>query len=291
MDHKHANNDQTSKSGLLRRLFERITNSVQRKSLEEAMTELVEAYDDEKSALGKEEQLMLQNVLHFSKMTADDILTPRDDIVAVPDNISLEELVKIAVEQGHSRMPVYHDTIDHIKGFVHVKDVLPLLAKKPAGNFKLSSILRQVLLIPPSLRLINLIAKMRSARVHMAVVIDEYGGTEGLLTIEDVVEKIIGHIEDEHDDNAVPNIVMHASNILESAGRTPIEEIEQALGVELADAETKEDCHTIGGLLSALSNRVPVAKETIEHPAGYLFTILEADPRRVKRIKIEPVPK
>lgn len=256
-----------------------------RESLEEAIEEHEE--DTNKVTLGDKEREMLFNVLEYGELRIDDVMVPRGDIVAVPNNISFQDLVKIFAEAAHSRMPVFRDTLDDVIGMVHVKDTLKLIADgNEPESFKMVSIRRPVLYVPASMRVIDLLAKMRSSRTHMAVVVDEYGGTDGLVTVEDMVEEIVGEIEDEHDTVEDPELVPLPSGGFDADARLDIEELEEALGHDMTSDERAEDVDTLGGLVFLLADRVPDIGEVILHESGHKFEVLDADPRRISRIRI-----
>lgn len=233
----------------------------------------------------------------FQDLRIDDVMKPRADIVAVERGCTFAELVARFVEAEHSRMPVYKETLDEPVGVVHVKDVFKLLARKTRkpkpddeilqGRYQ---IVRKVLYVPPSMRAAELLALMRSRRTHMALVIDEFGGTDGLVTLEDLLERLVGQIDDEHDeadDHGYAPIVEDETGLIVD-GRSPLADLEQALGkgVDLASADLDEEIDTVAGLVNALAGRVPQRREVIEHPGGFHFEVLSADPRRVKRVRV-----
>ena len=256
-----------------------------RESLEEAIEEHEE--DTNKVTLGDKEREMLFNVLEYGELRVDDVMVPRGDIVAVPNEVSFQDLVKVFAEAAHSRMPVFRETLDDVIGMVHVKDMLRLLADgiDPA-QFKLASIQRPVLYVPASMRVIDLLAKMRQSRTHMAVVVDEYGGTDGLVTVEDMVEEIVGEIEDEHDAVEDPELVTLQDGGYDADARLDIEDLEETVGIDLTPEERAEDVDTLGGLVFLLADRVPDIGEIIAHDTGHKFEVLDADPRRIRRIRI-----
>jgi CBS domain containing-hemolysin-like protein len=211
-------------------------------------------------------------------------MVPRADIVAIPHDVTLPDLVAKMAKESHSRLPVYRESLDDIIGFVHIKDVLPFWgAEKP---FKLEDILRRVLFVAPSMRALDLLLQMRAARIHMALVVDEYGGIDGLVTIEDVVEEIVGEIEDEHDVDEGPKLVREGEGTFVADARLPLEEFEEAFGEVLTQEEREADLNTLGGFVVSLAGRVPGRGEIIAHPAGVEFEVLDADPRRLKRLRV-----
>lgn len=258
-------------------------------SLRESLEEAIEEHEEGSNtvSLGAKEREMLFNVLEYGELRIDDVMVPRGDIVAVPSNISFPDLVKIFAQAAHSRMPVFGETLDDVIGMVHVKDTLKLIADDgDPETFKMNSIQRQVLYVPASMRVIDLLAKMRASRTHMAVVVDEYGGTDGLVTVEDMVEEIVGEIEDEHDSVDEPDLVPLSGGGYDADARVDIEELEEALGIDLTLDERSEDVDTLGGLVFLLVDHVPDIGEVVVHETGYRFEILDADPRRIRKIRV-----
>jgi CBS domain containing-hemolysin-like protein len=192
------------------------------------------------------------------------------------------------IEQEHSRVPVYRETLDDVIGFVHVKDILPAVAEH--REVKLAPLLRKLLFVAPSLPILDLLVQMRQARTHIAMVVDEFGGIDGLVTIEDLIEEIVGEIEDEHDEAGGPSLVERADGTLVADARTPIEVLEDRQGIALRPAGDQEEVDTLGGLVSTLAGRVPKRGEVIAHPSGIEFEVLDADPRRIKRLRVRSRP-
>jgi CBS domain containing-hemolysin-like protein len=230
----------------------------------------------------------------FQTLRVADVMTPRADIVAVELSTPFDILVAQFVEAGHSRMPIYRETLDDPVGVIHVKDVFRLMAedeKRPsAGDFVLNKLRREALYVPASMKAADLLLRMRTSRIHMALVIDEFGGTDGLVTMEDLIEAVVGEIDDEHDDAAAAAIVARPGGVYDADARAPLEELEAALGRELAPADMEEDIDTVAGLVVALAGRVPQRGEVIAHPDGYEFEVVEADPRRVRRVRVRGGP-
>lgn len=280
-----------------------------------------------------EEREMLRRLLRFGELRVDDIMVPRADIIALEETEPLRELLRMFGEAGVSRIPLFRETLDDPRGMIHIKDLFRWLLNEaasdllnppvaiagdassdgdgagekvdaPSAKLDLShidlsrpinvvKIRRPVLYVPPSMPATNLLIRMQSTRIHMAVVVDEYGGTDGLVTIEDLVEQIVGEIEDEHDVAEAAHIVMDPKLGLVASARTPIKELEQHLGVKLLKPEEEEDIDTLGGLLFSLLGRVPVRGELVRHPSGLELEVLDADARRLKKVKIHqprPVP-
>ncbi len=258
-------------------------------SLRETIDEMIEepATDDAQSLSGHE-RLLIGNVLKIHDQTAADVMVPRVDIVALDAETPFPEVVKFMVEQGHSRVPVYRETLDDVIGFIHVKDVLGPVAER--RETRLAPLLRKVLFVAPSAPILDLLVQMRQARTHIAMVVDEFGGIDGLVTIEDLIEEIVGEIEDEHDVAGGPSLVERGDGSLIADARTPIEVLEEHQGTRLRPEGDQEEVDTLGGLVSSLAGRVPKRGEVIAHPLGIEFEVLDADPRRVKRLRVRRVP-
>jgi len=239
--------------------------------------------DDED--LSSVELEMLKNLLHFSDHDVDDIAVPRADIIAIEESASFEEYINIFSDHGHSRIPVYRDSLDTIIGMVHIKDIFAIVAKGEEHPTDIQPFLRQPLFVPESMGVLDLLADMRANRTHLAIILDEYSGTEGLVTIEDIVEEIVGEIEDEHDDEPVPMITLIETGIWELDARAELEDIGKEIDPALEEIE--EDVDTIGGLSFVLAGHIPTIGELLEHPSGWRLKILEADDRRVTRIRLE----
>ncbi len=228
----------------------------------------------------------------FQTITVGDVMTPRADITAVELDSSLQAVVAAFAESEHSRLPVYKETLDDPVGVAHLKDVFRLLADPNAAHRTQDPILprlkRPTLYVPPSMRAADLLVRMQASRIHMAMVIDEFGGVDGIVTLEDVIEAVVGEIDDEHDEAAVSQIVARPGGVYEADGRAPLEVLEAALGRPLSDPDLEEDIETAAGLVTALAGRVPQRGEVIAHPEGFEFEITDADPRRIKRLRIRP---
>jgi len=270
----------------------------------------------------RQERTWLLNTLRFGALRVEDVMVPRADIVAIDENAPLSELVALFREAGHSRVPVYRDTLDAPTGMVHIKDLLTWIAEQAhrvepvdqAANtqtelaeetrteaLRLGGVdlsrpivsalkLRDILYVPPSMPVVSLLLRMQGTPVHLALVVDEYGGTDGLVTIENLIEEIVGDIEDEHDTNGDIEIHETADGLIASA-RTPIEDLQERLGgAELVAPEHEDEVDTLGGLVFTLLGRVPLRGELIPHPSGIEFEVLEADPRRIKTLKIHLKP-
>ncbi len=238
----------------------------------------------------EEAQELINNATAFERVRLEDIMVPRADIVSISEDATLGELARKFINSSHSRLPVYHETLDDPRGMVHIKDILRFLlpeAGKPADLEAriLAKIVRPVLFVPPSAHADDVMLKMQSTHIHMALVVDEYGGTDGLVTLEDLVEQIVGKIEDEHD-SAAPVLKSLAPGKWEADARVPIEELEQVIGRDLGRGTDEDDVDTLGGLVFQLAGRVPQRGEILLHPAGLEFEVKEADPRRIHRLLI-----
>jgi CBS domain containing-hemolysin-like protein len=270
-----------------------------RDQIEEAIDER-EGAAENADDLSPVERTMLRNLLHFGERTVDDVAVPRADMVAFNQAGSFEDLVALFHEAGHSRMPVFRETLDDVIGMVHVKDVYARIAEERArgaageappavpatATADVAGIMRPVLFVPSSMGVLDLLARMRQARTHMAIVIDEFGGTDGLVTIEDLVEEIVGDIEDEHDE-AEEGLRAIGEDMYEADARLDIGELEETLGLEFDDPD-EDDIDTVGGMVFMLAGRVPTVGETIVHPSGWRFEVIEADARHIERVRIHP---
>ena len=258
-------------------------------SLRETIDEMIEEPSaDGPHPLSAQERVLIGNILKVHDRTAADVMVPRIDIVALDVETSFPEVVKFMVEQGHSRVPVYRETLDNVIGFVHVKDLLGPATEQ--RTIKLSLMLRKVLFVAPSVPILDLLVQMRQARTHIAMVVDEFGGIDGLVTIEDLVEEIVGEIEDEYDVADGPRLAERADGTLIADARTPIEVLEEHQGIQLRSNAEQEEVDTLGGLVSGLAGRVPKRGEVIAHPSGIEFEVLDADPRKIKRLRVRCPP-
>ena len=261
-------------------------NQAFREALEELLKE--HAGDAEATIVPAEEQRLLHNILRFSEMNVADIMIPRTDIVAIDGASSLDQIKDIYSEHQHSRMPVYKESLDQIEGFLHIKDLaIQIFTGK---RLDISALMRQTLFVPPSMKLLDLLLKMRLSSVHIAIVVDEYGGTDGLVTMEDIVEEIVGEIHDEHDDeDEDEEYIWLDDDTLEADARLEIEQLDNCFKRQISVRGEDEDFDTIGGLIFNFLGRVPSAGETFDYPTGMKITILEADPRSVKRVRVQRI--
>lgn len=265
---------------------------LRRKSGEDAIREKIEELIDapatvDDSPQAESEKQLLSNILKVRDRLVRDIMVPRADIVAVEANSAMGDLLALIALEGHSRLPVYRSDLDDIIGMVHIKDLLPF-SNRPQ-EFNLQQIVRDVIIVAPSMPVLDLLVEMRQSRRHMAMVVDEYGGIDGLVTIEDLVEEIVGDIEDEHDDAEPPQLVLKPDGSVMADGRLDLEELEKYTGV-LLDDEAHDSVDTLGGLLFFLAGRVPSRGEVVRHDNGVEFEVIEADARRVKRVRIRNLP-
>jgi CBS domain containing-hemolysin-like protein len=230
------------------------------------------------------ERQMLRNILHFGEKTAGDVALPRSDILAVPAETSFAALVAAFADAGHSRMPVYEESLDTVVGMIHVKDVFAVQTGGEEPPADIRTLMRIPLYVPESMGVLDLLARMRTDRIHLAIVVDEFGGTEGLLTIEDVVEEIVGEIEDEHDEEALAMLVQADDGAWDADARAELEDVADLIDARLATVE--EDVETLGGLAFVLAGRVPEAGEILEHPSGWRLEVTDGDTRRVTRLRL-----
>jgi CBS domain containing-hemolysin-like protein len=253
-------------------------------SLRQSVETLIAERGDDDTALDEEERVMLLNLLKFGESRVEDVMVPRADIVAVPEGATLAGVVELMSRVGHSRLPVYRDSLDDVIGMVHVRDLLAYWSVDEP--FRLADVVRRLPFVPPSMPVQEMLREMRVGKVHLAMVVDEHGGIDGLVTIEDLMEEIVGEIEDEHDTAAAPLIELAADGSLEVDARALIVDIEPQLGIDLLPADRDEDIDTVGGLVFDLAGRVPAAGEVVAHPAGLAIDVLDADPRRVRKVRI-----
>lgn len=259
-------------------------------SLRESLEEVLVEHADTGEVIGQEERSLLFNALEFADARVEDIMVPRADILAVAADASFDAVVASFAEAEVSRMPIYRGTLDDVVAMVHVKDIFRLLAEHKAGHvpteFRLANIQRPILFVPPSMRLTHLLLKMRVTRIHMAVVVDEYGGTDGIVTIEDLVEQIVGEIEDEHDTDEDETLRAIDAHTYEAGARLDLDDLEKALDMRLRGDEDMADVDTVGGLVIFIAGRVPKAGESFKLDNGIRIDVLEADPRRLRRLRI-----
>ncbi len=258
-------------------------------SLRDQIEEVIEEHESdggEDDDLSSAEREMLRNILHFGDRTVGDIGVPRGEIIAVPETISFDEIVTRFAEAEHSRLPVYGEDLDNVTGMVHVKDVFRIIATGAERPKTIDGLIRQPRYVPSSMRILDLLAEMRETRTHLAIVLNEYSGTDGLVTIEDLVEEIVGDIEDEHDEEEEDLLIPLGDSIWSADARAELDDVARLIDPRLADID--DDVETLGGLASALVGQVPAIGQIIEHPSGWRLEIADADERRVKRLLLHP---
>ena len=263
-----------------------------RESIADLMQEAAHAphAPDQHTELDRHERALIANILRLRETTADDVMVPRADIVAMRADVTLSEAIEQIRNDSHSRLPVFREQLDEVIGMIHIKDVFSYVGR--SEPFSMEKILRKPLMVAPQMPVLDLLLQMRQQRVHMALVVDEYGGIDGLVTIEDLVETITGDIADEHDDVEAPMVTERPDGALDLNARLSVEAFEKHVGSVLTDDERDADIDTIGGLVFTLAGRVPAKGEVISHSSGFEFRILDADPRRIRRLRVrrtEPV--
>jgi CBS domain containing-hemolysin-like protein len=258
------------------------------RGLRAALVEMLGEKDNEQP-IDPHERTLLVNILKLHGQVASDVMVPRVDIMALDIETPFAEAAKQMIEVGHSRVPVFHDTLDDIIGMIHIKDLFPHAVD--GSVVALADIARKPLFVAPTMPLLDLLLQMRLSRMHLAIVVDEFGGTDGLVTIEDVIEEIVGEIEDEHDDADRPKLVARPDGTFLAPGRTPIEALATHVEGDIVPEGLEENVTTLGGLVVALAGRVPLRGEIVRHPRGLEFEVLDADPRRVKRLRIRGLTK
>lgn len=298
MSDANETNDGPTRSRL-KALFERLMGRGHSADVLEDVAEAFENREERGQAVDAAQKTMVIAAASFTeKLHAGDVMTPRADIVALDVSTTLGDAARLFADSQHSRLPVFRETLDDPIGFVHVKEVIALLAPNgdghPVAKFGdrvLSRIKREILFVPPSMPLPTLLLTMKSRRIHLALVIDEYGGTDGLVSIEDIVEQIVGEIDDEHDIDDSDKIIARPGGVFEADGRASVEALEKRTGARFALEDHEDgDVETVAGLVAAIAARVPQRGEVLRHPIGYDFEVLDADPRRVKRLRVRPAP-
>ena len=236
--------------------------------------------------ISKHERLMLLNILKIDGIRSSDIMIPRADIGAVELNDSFEKVLEVFIKEAHSRVPIYEKNLDNIIGMIHIKDLVNYQNQKKTETNFLQNLKREILEIPPSMPVLDLLLKMQLTRLHMGIVIDEYGCTDGLVTIEDVIEEITGEIEDEHDEKNLPMLIKSSLNTFEASARIEIDELQKVTNVEFLNSYDNDDVDTLGGLIFSITGRVPQRGEIIKHSSGTTFEIKDADPMKIKSVKV-----
>ncbi len=256
-------------------------------SLREALEEVIEEYEDRPSHhIAAHERLLITNILKLRDMTVTDVMVPRADIIAIPLDTTQKKLFALLSERQFSRLPVYREDLDDIIGTIHIKDIMAELAKGQQ-DLKLKDLIRSVPIVSPSMPVLDLMLQMQQSTKHMALVVDEYGGIDGLVTIGDLVESIVGEIDDEFQNEIQPSLIKNADGSITVDARYDLEEFEDEFG-QIVNEEEREDVDTLGGLVFYIAGRIPARGEILEHEeSGIKFEILDADPRRVNRLKIK----
>ncbi len=252
-----------------------------RETIEEYIEEDLE--NTEETSISSHEKSLISNVLSLTNMSVSDIMIPRANIIAINTDITQKELFNLLSTRQYSRLPVYIDTLDNIIGSIHVKDILATIARGEVFNIK--GLIRELPIISPSMQTLDLLLQMRETKKHMAMIIDEYGGTDGLITLEDIIESIVGEIDDEHDPDNHPEITTKTNGDIIADARVNLDDFEKQFGKILSNEERNEN-ETLGGLVFFIAGRVPARGEVLSHKSGIKFEVIEADPRRIKTIQI-----
>jgi len=255
-------------------------------TLRDEIEEAIDEAEEERPIAGDltpTERQMLRNLLHFGERTAGDVCVTRGEIMSVPSTISFEDLVRAFADAEHSRLPVYGASLDNVVGMIHIKDVFNANVDESRDR-SIATLMREPLFVPESMGVIELLARMRAERTHLAIVIDEFGGTEGLVTIEDVVEEIVGDIEDEHDEEAGGMLTLLEDGVWEADARIELEELQKAVDARLTSDD--DDIDTLGGLVFLMAGHIPAKGECIRHPSGWTLEAVDSDPRRIIRVRL-----
>ena len=273
---------------MLKKLFNKhfFSNKSSNNSLKQSIETVLDSDLKDTEGISKHERLMLLNILKIDGIRSSDIMIPRADIGAIEINDSFQKVLEVFIKEAHSRVPVYEKNLDNIIGMVHIKDLVNYQNQKKVEINFLRDLKRDILEIPPSMPVLDLLLKMQMTRLHMGIVIDEYGCTDGLITIEDVIEEITGEIEDEHDEKNLPMLIKSSTNTFEASARVEIEELQKVTNIKFLASDENEDIDTLGGLIFSITGRVPQRGEIIEHDSGTTFEIKDADPMKIKSVKV-----
>ncbi|HEX3666490.1 MAG TPA: hemolysin family protein [Rhizomicrobium sp.] len=290
-DSQRDDNSPGNGKSLLHRLAHLVRRGHGTNGMRESLEEVIEESDRQSTELSPQERRMLSNLLNFGELRVGDVMVPRADIVAVEEQTSVRELIESLRKEQHSRLPIYRETLDDPIGLVHIKDLLSLVEISEDGTMHwpdvpISRIRRNLLFVPASMPALDLLLQMQSSHMHLALVIDEYGGTDGLVSIEDLVEEIVGDIDDEHDVAEAPQLKAFPDGGWEADARLDLDDFREQTGIDLSPSGDDEEIDTLGGLVVSLLGRLPQRGEIIPHPSGIEFEVLEADPRRVKRLRL-----
>ena len=272
------------------RLVQAVKGLRRHSTMRESLEEVIEESERNTQELSSQERMMLANLLNFGGLSVSDVMVPRADIVAVEEQTPLSELIALFREAQHSRLPIYRETLDDPLGMIHIKDVVALVETGADDRLRwpqlpIIKLRREILFVPAAMPALDLLLKMQASRIHLALVVDEYGGTDGLVSIEDLVEEIVGEIVDEHDVEEALDIVTRQDGKYDADARVTLGEFKERTGIDLTAMESEEDVDTLGGVVAAILGRVPVRGEIVSH-GGVELEILEADPRRAKRVRI-----
>jgi len=273
---------------MIRKLFEKffLKKNTENNNLKQSIETVLDSDLKDTEGISKHERLMLLNILKIDGIRSSDIMIPRADIGAVELNDSFDKVLEVFIEEAHSRVPIYEKNLDNIIGMIHIKDLVNYQNQKKTETNFLQNLKREILEIPPSMPVLDLLLKMQLTRLHMGIVIDEYGCTDGLVTIEDVIEEITGEIEDEHDEKNLPMLIKSSLNTFEASARIEIDELQKVTNVEFLNSYDNDDVDTLGGLIFSITGRVPQRGEIIKHSSGTTFEIKDADPMKIKSVKV-----
>jgi CBS domain containing-hemolysin-like protein len=273
---------------MIRKLFEKffLKKNTENNNLKQSIETVLDNDLKGTEGISKHERLMLLNILKIDGIRSSDIMIPRADIGAVELNDSFEKVLEVFIKEAHSRVPIYEKNLDNIIGMIHIKDLVNYQNQKKTETNFLQNLKREILEIPPSMPVLDLLLKMQLTRLHMGIVIDEYGCTDGLVTIEDVIEEITGEIEDEHDEKNLPMLIKSSLNTFEASARIEIDELQKVTNVEFLNSYDNDDVDTLGGLIFSITGRVPQRGEIIKHTSGTTFEIKDADPMKIKSVKV-----
>jgi len=273
---------------MIRKLFEKffLKKNTENNNLKQSIETVLDSDLKDTEGISKHERLMLLNILKIDGIRSSDIMIPRADIGAVELNDSFEKVLEVFIKEAHSRVPIYEKNLDNIIGMIHIKDLVNYQNQKKTDTNFLQNLKREILEIPPSMPVLDLLLKMQLTRLHMGIVIDEYGCTDGLVTIEDVIEEITGEIEDEHDEKNLPMLIKSSVNTFEASARIEIDELQKVTNVEFLNSYDNDDVDTLGGLIFSITGRVPQRGEIIKHSSGTTFEIKDADPMKIKSVKV-----
>ena len=273
---------------MIRKLFEKffLKKNTENNNLKQSIETVLDSDLKDTEGISKHERLMLLNILKIDGIRSSDIMIPRADIGAVELNDSFEKVLEVFIKEAHSRVPIYEKNLDNIIGMIHIKDLVNYQNQNKTETNFLQNLKREILEIPPSMPVLDLLLKMQLTRLHMGIVIDEYGCTDGLVTIEDVIEEITGEIEDEHDEKNLPMLIKSSVNTFEASARIEIDELQKVTNVEFLNSYDNDDVDTLGGLIFSITGRVPQRGEIIKHTSGTTFEIKDADPMKIKSVKV-----